>query len=285
MNHAPAARPRRAPRPATVLALLPLLALLLDGVPFPASAQTTGSAEVGVVENLGGKVPLDIPFLDEEGRPVTLRALLDRPVILTLNYFRCAGICTPILNGIVDILNGIGLDPEKDFRIITVSFDTRDTPELAKKKRENLLKQLRRPFPPAAWRLLTGGPAEIEALTGAVGFRFKPAGGEFMHAGVIIALSPDGTISRYLYGTSWPVADAQMALVDAGRGEVRPTIAKLLEFCYVYDPESRTVVFALTRVVGAVTFLCLALFAFLLLRRPSAAPPTEDPAPPEGGAR
>lgn len=255
-------------------ALLPLLALLaVSAAPQPSRAQSTGSADVGVVEKLGQRVPLDLTFLDEEGRPVKLAEVIDRPTILTLNYFRCAGICTPILNGIVDILNGIKLDPEKSFRVVTISFDERDTPAVAKRKRENLLKQLTRPFPPSAWRLLTGKSAEIEAITGAVGFRFKPAGGEFVHAGVIIALTPAGVVSRYLYGTSWPVADAQMALVDAGRGEVRPTIAKMLEFCYVYDPDSRTFVFKLTRAAGVLTFLALALFAALLLRRRRASEP------------
>src|SRR5512135_2863325 len=120
-----------------------------------ALAQVAGSGEAGVDERLGAQVALDTVLKDEGGNDVTLRQLVDKPTILTLNYFRCAGICTPLLNGIVDALNKIGLEPGKDFQVITVSFDPRDTPEIAHEKQINYLAQMKRAFPPRAWRFLT----------------------------------------------------------------------------------------------------------------------------------
>src|SRR6267142_490745 len=133
------------------LALLAFLA-----APPPAAAQAPAGGDLGLIENLGGSIPLDLTLNDEEGHPVKLCSLIDKPTILTLNYFRCAGACTPQLNGMVDVLNAVEAEPGKDFQVITVSFDPRDTPEIAFQKKVNYLKQLRRPFPPAAWRFLTG---------------------------------------------------------------------------------------------------------------------------------
>ncbi|MBI4861468.1 MAG: SCO family protein [Candidatus Riflebacteria bacterium] len=240
----------------------------------PAGAsQAVSPGDVGVQERLGQKVPLDVPFLDEHGREITLRQLADRPVVLTLNYFRCSGICTPLLNGLVDALNELKLDPDRTFRVVTVSFDERDTPQIARKKRDNLIKQLKRPFSPSTWRLLvgrtdaTGGrPSSVEALTRAVGFQYRSQGKEFVHPGVVVVLSPTGVVTRYMYGVNFPAADLEMAIREATRGQARPTVIKALQFCTVYDPESRQQVFRLTRLVGAVTLVGLALFVVILIR-------------------
>jgi len=220
---------------------------------------------VGVDEHLGAVVPLDAHFNDEDGRPVKLGALLDKPVILTLNFFRCAGICTPLLNGLTDSLNEIKLEPGKDFRVVTVSFDPKDDHELAKMKRLNYIRQFHRPFPVEAWRFLTGRPQDIKALTEAVGFHYQPApGGQFVHPGVIVILSPQGKVTRYMYGIEFSPYDLQMALLEAARGVARPSVVKALQFCYDYDPVSRSFVFRLTRIVGAVTLmLALALIGAL----------------------
>ncbi|HAH05012.1 MAG TPA: SCO family protein [Elusimicrobia bacterium] len=228
------------------------------------SAGAQGPGEVGLDEKLGAAIPLETRFLDEEGRSVELAALIDKPTVLTLNYFRCAGICTPLLNGLTDALNRVGLEPGRDFQVVTVSFDERDTPEIAKTKRLNYLKQIRRPFPPSAWRFLTGKGPAIKALTDAVGFEFKPWGEEYVHPGVIVLLSPKGRITRYMYGTLFPRYDLEMALREAARGKARPTIVKALEFCYSYDPQGRRVVSKATRAVGAAMLLFVAGFAAML---------------------
>jgi protein SCO1/2 len=119
-------------------------------------AQETAVGGVGIDEKLGGQVALDVTLKDEDGSDVTLRRLIDKPTILTLNYFRCTGICTPLLNGLTGMLNQILIEPGRDFQVITVSFDPKDTPEIARQKRINYLNQMKRPFQPLAWHFLTG---------------------------------------------------------------------------------------------------------------------------------
>lgn len=247
------------------------LSVFLGGAP---RVQALGSAgEVGVDEQPGGLVDLDAPLKDEEGKDVTLRQLIDRPTILTLNYFSCAGICTPLLNGVLEMMNRIELEPGKDFQVITVSFDDRDTPEMAKKKRENYFRLMKRPILPTGWRFLTGTAAATRRVTDSVGFRFKkvkkdgPTEGwyEYVHPGAIMLLSPEGKITRYMYGTTFLPADVQMAVGEAARGEVQATIPKLLKFCYSFDPEGRRYVFSMTRVVGLIMGVLVAGFIFYLL--------------------
>ena len=244
-----------------------LLWTALMTAPLGRALAATAPNDVGVDEHLGATVPLDTRFNDEDGRPVALGELIDKPVILTLNFFRCSGICTPLLNGLVDGLNELKLEAGKDYQVITVSFDPNDDPMMAQMKRRNYLAQLRRPFPAQAWRFLTGHDPAIHRLTEAVGFKFKPAGTQFVHPGVIVILSPTGRVTRYMYGIAFPPLDLQMALTEATRGQARPSVIKALQFCYDYDPAGRTFIFRLNRLVGAgMLVLVLGLVAFLSLR-------------------
>ena len=220
--------------------------------------------EAGIVEKPGAQAALDSVLKDEDGNDIALRTLTGKPIILTLNYFRCAGICTPLLNGLATTLNEIGLEPAKDFQVVTVSFDPVDTPEVAHQKRINYLKQMTRPFPPSAWRFLTGSAQATKAVTDSVGFNFKAAGDGYVHAGAIIVLTPAGKVSRYLYGTSFLPADLQMAVQEAKSGSVRPTISRVLSFCYSYDPEGRRYIFSLTRLVGAIILVLAAAYVIYL---------------------
>jgi protein SCO1/2 len=220
-----------------------------------------------VDEKLGEQIPMDLVLKDEEGNDVKIGALVDRPTILTLNYFRCAGICTPLLNGVVVMLNKVQLEPDRDFRVITVSFDGRDTPDIAKRKQVNYLKQMKRPFPPTGWRFLTGDAASTKRLTDAVGFKFKASGEDFIHAGVIVVVSPTGKVTRYMYGVSFLPADVQMALGEALKEQPEPTVSRFLQFCYNYDPEGRRYVFSVTKAAAALVILAAAVFvAFLVVK-------------------
>lgn len=218
-----------------------------------------------VREKLGKTAALDVVLKDEFGNSVPLRQLVDRPTILTLNYFRCAGICTPLLNGLATALNRVELKPEEDFRIITVSFDPSDTPEIAHQKQINYLTEMTRQFPPKAWRFLTGEAKATRALADSVGFEFRAEGDQFVHPGVIMVLTPAGVVSRYIYGTSFLPAELQIAIQDASGGQVRPTIGRIVSVCYTYDPKSRSYVFSMTRVVGAGTLLFAGAFVVYLL--------------------
>ncbi len=239
---------------------------LLVGPAILIHAQSQPSSEVGIDEKLGAEAALDVNLKDEAGRSVTLRELIEKPTILTLNYFRCIGICSPQLNGVVDVINRTTLEGGQDFQVITVSFDPRDTPEAARSRRIDYLKQIKRPFPPRAWRFLTGEAQATRQLADSVGYYFRSDADMYKHPGTIIMLTPSGVVSRYLYGINFLPADIEMAVQDAAREQVRPTISKFLDFCYSYEPGSRKSVFQMTRVIGAV-FLCFAgLFVGILLK-------------------
>jgi protein SCO1/2 len=240
--------------------LLWLWQALASAAPRPPSTD-----EVAIDEKLGATVPLDLQLNDETGQKVTLKSLIDKPTVLTLNYFRCAGICTAQLNNLTRTLNEIELEPGKDFQVITVSFDPADTPEVAAGKRTNYFKLMKRPFPPLAWRFLTGDAASTKRLTDAVGFKFKRQGDMFLHPGALIILSPQGKVTRYMYGITYLPVDLQMAIDEAKSGLVRPTISKALSFCYSYDPTGHKYVINVTRVAGSVTLLATAVFAAVVL--------------------
>jgi protein SCO1/2 len=228
------------------------------------------ASPVWIDEHLGAKVPGDARLLDESGKEIAFADLLGKPVVLTLNYYRCAGICTPLLNGVVDVLNAVAKEPGRDFRVVTVSFDDRDTPEIAFQKRRNYVSQMRRAFPVEAWRFLTGKAAETGRIARAVGFGFRRQGEDFLHPGAIMVLTPEGAVSRYMYGTTFLPADLEMAIDEAAHGESRPTIAKVLPFCFRTDPTGRGVVVDVTRVAGLATIALMGGgVAFLALRRRS----------------
>ena len=244
-----------------------------DAAPVPVApidqAPQFAPGEVGIDEKLGATIPLDLVLNDEDGNPVKLGTLMDKPTILTLNFFRCTGICTPLLNGVVEVINQTEALPGKEYQVITVSFDDRDTPAIALGKRTNYLKQIQKPFPPSAWRFLTGEGGTTKALCDAVGFKFKRQGDQFIHAGAIVFLSPKGQVTRYMYGVTFLPADFQMAVGEASRGEARPTIAKFLKFCFSYDPAGRRYVFSATRTSATVILLLAGGFlAYLTLKRP-----------------
>jgi protein SCO1/2 len=223
--------------------------------------------EVGINEKLGATIPLDLALKAEDGSSVTLRQLIDKPTILTLNYYRCAGICTPQLGGVAEVLNRTEAVPGRDFQVLTVSFDERDEPEVAAQKRTNYLGEITRPFPPAAWRFLTGPGATTKALAEAVGFKFKRVNDDFVHAAALVFISPQGKVTRYMYGTSYLPADLQMAAQEAARGEAMPTINKFLKFCFSYDPVGRKYVLNTTSISAAFIILAAAIFVFTLVRR------------------
>ena len=147
-------------------------------------------SSTGNKEKLGSRAALDIVLKDEYGKDVSLRQIVDKPTILTLNYFRCAGICTPLLSGLAEALNGVRAKPGKDFQVITISFDPRDTPEMALQKRVNYLAQMSPGFPMQAWRFLTGDAAATKKLADSVGFEFHRQGDMYVHPATTLSSPP-----------------------------------------------------------------------------------------------
>jgi protein SCO1/2 len=241
-----------------------LLSVLLCAA-LPAGAQESEEA-VDFEEHLGEIVPADITLIDEDGQPVALGDLVDRPTILNFVYFECPGICTPLLTEIADILGKSNLDPARTpFRIVSVSFNADDKPETAKAKRANYLAQLSRPLPDDVWRFMTASQADIDRITGATGFHYKRVGKEFVHPGGLILLSPERKVVRYLYGTQFLPFDFEMGVHEATQGKVTPTTARLLRFCFSYDPAGRTYVFNLAKVVAVVMLASVAFFVIFLV--------------------
>jgi protein SCO1/2 len=255
-----------------------IFSLLLLGA--RARAGGPPAPDIGVDEKLGQNVPRDITLVDEQGERVTLDKLLGQPTILTLNYFRCTGLCTPLLNGVADMMKRIDQQPGKDFRVLTVSFDPRDDAELAQHKRDNYVRQLGPKFPPSTWRFLTGDPGSTKRLADSVGFKFAKVDDNYVHPGVIMVLSPSGKVTRYLYGVTFSPFDVKMALLQAAEGNTMPTINRLVSLCYSYDPVGRTYLFNITRVVGAFTLVLAGIFVAVLLVRGRR--PRDEPASPTG---
>jgi protein SCO1/2 len=220
-----------------------------------------------MTERLGATVPLDLVLRDEAGAPIRLGDALDKPTVLALVYFRCAGICSPLLNGLTGVVERTGLRPGRDFQVLTVSFDDRDDPPLAANKKRNYLAGLSPGFPPDAWRFLTGDAATTKRLADAVGFGFRREGEDFVHPAVLTLLAPGGKITRYLYGISFLPFDVKMAVVEASRGLAVPTSSRILQLCYRYDTAGRRYFLDVTRLAGIATAGALVLFgAGLALR-------------------
>jgi protein SCO1/2 len=232
-----------------------------------ALAASSGALAQGLDEHLGERVPLELVLRDEQGAPVRLGDALDKPTILALVYFRCAGICSPLLNGLTNVVERTGLSPGRDFQVLTVSFDDRDTPPLAEAKKRNYLAGLSKGFPPDAWRFLTGDAETTKRLADAVGFRFRREGADFIHPAVVTVLAPGGKITRYLYGISFLPFDLKMAVAEASEGRAVPTAARILQLCYSYDPGGRRYFLDLTRLAGIGTLVAVVLFGAAILVR------------------
>lgn len=222
--------------------------------------------DVGVTEHLDAKLPLDLEFVDEDGEIVRLGQFFDgdRPVILTLNYYKCPMLCGLMLNGVVDGLDAMAWSPGEEFEIVTVSINPLETPELATAKKQNYLKRLDRPAVAEGWHFLTGRELEIKRLAETVGFGYSydPETQEYAHAAAIMVCTPDGRVARYLYGIEYPAKRLKFALLEAAEGSVGSTLDQLILYCYHYDPTNRRyspVAMNIMRVGGGATALILGI--------------------------
>jgi protein SCO1 len=243
-----------------------LVCILLVIFALAGNAQMRTPSDVGIDEKLGSQVALDAVLKDENGKDATLRQYVDKPTILIFNYFRCPGICPVLINSVVDVVNRMQLEPGKEYRIVAVSFDHTDTPEMARQKKANYLNQMRRPFSPDNWHFLTGTAENVKAVADSAGFQYRQQGEMYVHPGAIMVLTPKGILSRYLYGTSFLAADVEIAVKEAAEGGVLPSISRVLAFCYVSDPQGRGRVFSVTRFVGAATLVIAGIFIVFVLR-------------------
>ena len=230
------------------------------------------ATNLGIKEKLGEYVPLDLTFLNEKGESVTLKKLMNgKPMILTLNYFRCAGICTPQLNDLAKMLGRLDLAENTDYKVLTVSFAEDETPDLATAKRKNLLNSISRDYIADAWHFVIGENNSSHVLADKVGFSFEKTVSklgkvDYIHAAALIIISPEGKITRYLNGIEQLPFDVKMALYESAQGTVGPTIAKTLLYCFSYDPDGRTYIFMWEKVAATVMLLIVLGFFISLIR-------------------
>jgi len=268
----------RAAAAAAALTLLPAAAIGQTMAPAPGGivrADETPAAlkGIGIDQRLNEAVPLDLPFRDEIGRPVRLSAYFGkRPVVLALVYYNCPMLCTQVLNGLVSSLKVISLEPGRDFDVVAMSFDARDKPADAAAKKNAYVTRYNRPGTDAGWHFLTGDAAAIGAITRAVGFRFRYDRDldQFAHASVLTVLTPEGRLSRYLYGIEYAPRDLRLAIVEASAGRIGNPADQVLLYCFHYDPKTGkygAVVVNIVRLAGGATVLALGVSIFLMSRR------------------
>jgi len=239
----------------------------------PPSAPPSILEKVGIDQNLDAQVPLDLTFRNEQGNVVRLRDYFHgKPVVLSLVYYKCPMLCTEVLNGMKGVFRHLPMVIGKDFDVVTVSIDPTETPSLAAAKKEKYLEGYDHPEGAAGWHFLTGDDQQIRTLADVVGFRYvyDKETKQYAHAAGIMVLTPEGRVSRYLYGVDYLIKDMRLALVEASNNTIGSPIDQVLLLCYHYDPATGKyglVVMNLLKISGALTILILGGFITLMLRR------------------
>jgi protein SCO1 len=246
-----------------------LVYVLILFVSFTAStyAQVDKAPEVGIIEHLGTTIPLDLKFVNDKFDTVSLKQLIDKPTILSFVYFDCPGLCSPLLEGLGNVIKKTSMQMGKEYQVITISFNFRDTPQKAKEKKNRFVERYSKGNGDG-WIFLTTDSATIFKITDATGFKTKAVGLDFIHPSAIIALSPKGMITRYLYGITFIPNDFKMAIIEANKEQPRPTIQRILLLCYSYDPENKRFALDVTKITGTIiAFMILVILIVLMLKK------------------
>ena len=263
----------------TGIAALLVASCTLQAQTIPSNVGPTSATMPAALQNLGfepplnGQMPLDLHFRDETGRDVQLQEFFgQKPVVLAFVYYNCPMLCDQIQMGVVGTLRMLSFNPGRDYEVVFLSFDSRETPEMAAAKKKTALAHFRRPETVSGWHFLTGSKESIEAATRAANFRFRfdAKSNLFAHASGVLILTPDGRISRYFYGVEYPGRDMRLGLVDASAGKIGSPIDHVLLFCYHYDPSSATYSASILKIIrlgGILTILCIVGGIFIFRRR------------------
>jgi len=261
---------------------LPIAGLLIAALPGIAAAQQMGIPAaslpmmvqgVGIDQNLNAQLPLELKFKDENGQLVRLgQYFREKPVVLALVYYQCPGLCDLILNGLSHTMEQISLNVGTDYEVVTVSFNPKETWQLANAKKANYIEKYNRSGAKEGWHFLTGDEASIKSLADTVGFHYKydPVNNQFAHASAIYVITPEGKIARYFYGIEYKPRDFRLGLVEASANKIGTPADQVLLFCYHYDPTTGKYGMAITQVtraLGTATVLLLGGFVFIMLRR------------------
>ncbi len=222
--------------------------------------------KLGIEENLGKTLPMDLSFTNSDGKQYKLSELIDKPTVIAFVYYNCPGICSPLLTGLSEVVDKVELNPGEEFQVLTISFNHNEGVDLAKKWHKNHFASLKRKdMSPNDWKFMVGDSVPIRTLTDAAGFYYKEDGQDYIHAAALVVVSPKGKITRYLTGTQFLPFDLKMALIEASEGIATPTINKILEYCFSYDPEGNKYVFNFNKIAGTVIFASIGLFLAVLI--------------------
>ena len=270
------------------------LAATANSQTVPGNAGTSSAGlpvalrNVGFEPPLNGQIPPDLGFRDENGRDVRLDDYFGRkPVLLALVYYGCPMLCNQVEQGVVGSLKMLSFNAGSDFEVVFVSFDPRETPDMAAQKKVSALSHYGRPDTASGWHFLTGGKQSIDSLTQAANFRysFNEKSGIFAHASGIMLLTPDGRISRYFYGVEYPSRDVRLGLVDASAGKIGNPIDHLLLYCFQYDPSTARYSATILRILrlGGVLTIFTIVAGILIFRRRDVRAPDPKLRPPFSG--
>lgn len=252
--------------------------LLFIGSMFSGSAQSTinpaatdDDVEIGIVEHLNEFIPDSILLINEQGEQVWLADLLDKPTVLNFVYYRCPGICSPLMEAVAGVMDKADVVPGQDYQVLTISFDPGETIDLGIRKKTNYLNLMNNADKVEAaqtgWRFFVSDSASIAKATQATGFKYIKTGNDYTHAASLIVLSPEGKITRYLNGLYFLPFEWKMAVVEASKGQSGPTINKVLRFCYSYDPEGQSYVLNVTKISGTlILFFAIVLLLVMVLK-------------------
>lgn len=245
--------------------------------PMPDVARQEGKPKVlqdiGIEQRLNEQVPLDLIFRDEAGREVRLGDYFgEKPVILSLVYYDCPMLCNQVLNGLVSCLGTLKFDIGREFEVVTVSFDPRETPALATDKKQGYIGRYKRPGAGDGWHFLTGSQESVDRLTRAVGFKYAWDEGtkQFAHSSGIMVLTPGGKLSRYFYGIEYAPVDVRLGLIEASESRIGSPVDAVLLYCYHYDPATGKygpVIMNFMRLGGIATIVGLLALLLIMRRR------------------
>jgi len=228
--------------------------------------------KVGISQKMGAQVPLNLHFVDESGRDVELAKYFGKPVILALVYYQCPSLCNMVLNGVVRSIKGLQMTAGNEYQVVAVSFDPRETPQMAAAKKQSYLNEYKRAGGEQGWHFLTGQEMSSKALADAVGFRYvyDAMTNQYAHSSAIMVLTPDGHIARYFYGIDYPAHNVRLALVEASSGSIGTPTDQVLLYCFHYDPATgkyALVVMNVLRLGALITLGILATFLVVMFRR------------------
>lgn len=245
--------------------ILRIIFLLLSSVSIiEAYSQKNEETEIGIDEHLDSVLSAKIYVVNEQNDTVNLKSLIDKPTVLNLVYYRCPGICSPLMEGVADLISRSDMIIGKDYQVFTISFDHTENIDLAKGKKKNYLKLVKKDNIDQGWKFFVADSVNAANITRFFGFKYKRTGNDFLHAAAIAVLSPKGKLTRYHYGISFQPFEFRMSVVEANKGISEPTVNRILKYCFKYDAEGKKYVLNVTRISATLIF-GLAMFIFLYL--------------------